>query len=114
MQDDVEGLITERDYLRKVAVTGKSSKEMSCGALMTPTTKIIDIEPHDTVAKVRNSTRMQRNITSHLPRAWHKHAFCALTNWHDACIRVMPGSAPRAPVPQANFMTASCTPCRVP
>lgn len=60
MQDDVEGLITERDYLRKVAVTGKSSREMSCGALMTPTSKIVDITPADTVAKVRPASVRSR------------------------------------------------------
>ena len=49
----VEGIITERDYLRKVVVAGKSSKEMACSALMTSTQSILTLTPEDTVAKVR-------------------------------------------------------------
>jgi CBS domain-containing protein len=48
----VEGMITERDYLRKVVVTGKSSKEMACSALMTKAANIVTLHPDDTVVKV--------------------------------------------------------------
>ena len=49
----VAGVITERDYLRKVVVAGKSSKEMACAALMTATEKLLTLGPEDTVVKVR-------------------------------------------------------------
>jgi hypothetical protein len=54
----VEGIITERDYLRKVAVTGKSSKQMACSALMTSTSQIVTLTPEDTVAKVRAALQL--------------------------------------------------------
>jgi signal-transduction protein with cAMP-binding, CBS, and nucleotidyltransferase domain len=51
-KSQVQGIITERDYLRKVVVAGKSSKEMACAALMTKTDSMLTLKPEDTVAKV--------------------------------------------------------------
>jgi CBS domain-containing protein len=54
-KSQVQGIITERDYLRKVVVAGKSSKEMACAALMTKIDDMLFLKPEDTVAKVRLS-----------------------------------------------------------
>lgn len=72
----VAGIITERDYLRKVVVAGKSSKELACSALMTSTHSIVTLTPEDTVAKVRApppsppATRAQVPESNRL-RVWH-------------------------------------------
>lgn len=45
--EDVGGIVTERDYLRKVIVWGRSSKETKVSEIMS--TDIICVKPEDTV-----------------------------------------------------------------
>eukprot|EP01025_Chloroclados_australasicus_P036591 TRINITY_DN3729_c0_g1_i1.p2 TRINITY_DN3729_c0_g1~~TRINITY_DN3729_c0_g1_i1.p2 ORF type:complete len:241 (-),score=26.77 TRINITY_DN3729_c0_g1_i1:579-1217(-) len=64
-ENSVAGLITERDYLRKVVVAGKSSREMTCAALMTPTEQLLTLGPHDSVAKAMQV--MEEKNIRHIP-----------------------------------------------
>ncbi len=45
----VEGILTERDYARKVMLFGKSSKETSVSEIMTPAGQMFTVSPANTV-----------------------------------------------------------------
>lgn len=64
-QENVAGVITERDYVRKVAVLGKSSKEMTCAALMTGTRELHTLTPEDNVLKAMQI--MEDKNIRHIP-----------------------------------------------
>lgn len=49
--DAVVGIITERDYLTKVVVEGKSSADTTVTEIMTPQSKLITLSPEDSVVK---------------------------------------------------------------
>ncbi|GMH43359.1 hypothetical protein BSKO_11281 [Bryopsis sp. KO-2023] len=49
--DAVMGLITERDYLTKIVVEGKSSATTTVTEVMTPQSKLITVGPNDSVVK---------------------------------------------------------------
>lgn len=57
------GIFTERDYARKVALKGLSSKDASVGDLMTA--NVCTITPSDTIDNVMNT--MTENRFRHLP-----------------------------------------------
>jgi CBS domain-containing protein len=57
------GIFTERDYARKIALQGKSSKETPVSAIMT--TELITVSPKDTIDYCMN-VMTQRHIR-HLP-----------------------------------------------
>ncbi|MFX9846591.1 CBS domain-containing protein, partial [Acinetobacter baumannii] len=44
-QKNVAGIITERDYLRKIIVQGRSSKSTKVGDIMTEENKLITVKP---------------------------------------------------------------------
>ncbi|KAL2945364.1 CBS domain-containing protein CBSX3 mitochondrial, partial [Bienertia sinuspersici] len=44
-QESVTGIITERDYLRKIIVQGRSSKSTKVGDIMTEENKLITVTP---------------------------------------------------------------------
>ena len=48
-KNDVRGIISERDYARKIILLGKTSKETSVEEIMTPTEKMFYVKPTHTV-----------------------------------------------------------------
>lgn len=64
-KEDIAGIITERDYLRKVAVEGKSSSEMTCSALMTGTRELSTLTPNDKIVKAMQL--MEEKNIRHIP-----------------------------------------------
>eukprot|EP00210_Caulerpa_lentillifera_P008884 g8476.t1 len=63
--DAVKGIITERDYLTKVACEGRSSKETLVDEIMTAGSKLLTVTPGHTV--VETMEIMADNNIRHLP-----------------------------------------------
>ncbi|CAK0771436.1 hypothetical protein CVIRNUC_003860 [Coccomyxa viridis] len=63
--DAVVGIVTERDYLTKVVVVGKSSSELPVSAIMTPQSKLMTVTPQQSVVDVM--TLMIDNTFRHVP-----------------------------------------------
>jgi CBS domain-containing protein len=61
----VEGIITERDYARKVILFGKASKETFVGEIMTPADKMYSVRPDTTVEECM--VLMTAKHVRHLP-----------------------------------------------
>jgi CBS domain-containing protein len=63
--DAVVGIVTERDYLTKVVVQGKSSATLPVANIMTPESKLCTVNLHQSVAEVL--TIMLDNNIRHVP-----------------------------------------------
>eukprot|EP00271_Cylindrocystis_brebissonii_P009799 TRINITY_DN250_c0_g1_i4.p1 TRINITY_DN250_c0_g1~~TRINITY_DN250_c0_g1_i4.p1 ORF type:complete len:143 (-),score=13.52 TRINITY_DN250_c0_g1_i4:724-1152(-) len=50
-EGEIAGIITERDYLRKIIVQGRSSKSTKVGDIMTEENKLITVSPETKVLK---------------------------------------------------------------
>ncbi|KAK9906807.1 hypothetical protein WJX75_008399 [Coccomyxa subellipsoidea] len=50
--DAVVGIVTERDYLTKVVVVGKSSSDLPVSKIMTPQSKLLTVTPQQSVVHV--------------------------------------------------------------
>ena len=61
--DELQGIITERDYARKVIVKGRSSRSTSVGEIMTA--EIYTTTPNETVNRCMNI--MTKHKIRHLP-----------------------------------------------
>jgi CBS domain-containing protein len=61
----VVGIITERDYLTKVVVLGKSSSSLHVREIMTPQNKLMTISPNQSVLEVMSM--MIDNNFRHVP-----------------------------------------------
>ncbi|CAL1411914.1 unnamed protein product [Linum trigynum] len=64
-QQSVAGIITERDYLRKIIVQGRSSKSTKVGDIMTEENKLITVTPDTKV--LRAMQLMTENRIRHIP-----------------------------------------------
>ncbi|KAI4307749.1 hypothetical protein L6164_030901 [Bauhinia variegata] len=64
-QNSVAGIITERDYLRKIIVQGRSSKSTKVGDIMTEENKLITVKPDTRV--LRAMQLMTDNRIRHIP-----------------------------------------------
>lgn len=64
-QNAVAGIITERDYLRKIIVQGRSSKSTKVGDIMTEENKLITVTPSTKVLKAMQL--MTDNRIRHIP-----------------------------------------------
>lgn len=64
-QESVRGIITERDYLRKIIVQGRSSKTTKVGDIMTDENKLITVTPETKVLKAMEL--MTVNRIRHIP-----------------------------------------------
>lgn len=64
-EDTVCGIVTERDYLTKMVVQGKSSLNTKVSEIMTPGKKLVTAEPDDTVVEVME-LMVDKNIR-HVP-----------------------------------------------
>ncbi|KAL8549114.1 hypothetical protein ACS0TY_008105 [Phlomoides rotata] len=64
-QQSIAGIITERDYLRKIIVQGRSSKETKVGDIMTEENKLITVTPDTKVLKAMEL--MTDNRIRHIP-----------------------------------------------
>ncbi len=60
---ELAGIFSERDYARKVALLGKSSRDMPVGEIMTP--KVITIDPERTIGECM--ALMTEERIRHLP-----------------------------------------------
>ncbi|CAL5228051.1 g11116 [Coccomyxa viridis] len=65
----VVGIVTERDYLTKVVVLGKSSSELPVSDIMTPQSKLMTVSPQQSVVDVM--TLMTDNNFRHVPVVDH-------------------------------------------
>ncbi|KAI3760322.1 hypothetical protein L1987_50716 [Smallanthus sonchifolius] len=61
----IAGIITERDYLRKIIVQGRSSKSTKVGDIMTEENKLITVTPDTKVLKAMQL--MTDNRIRHIP-----------------------------------------------
>lgn len=64
-QRSIAGIITERDYLRKIIVQGRSSKSTKVGDIMTEENKLITVTPETKVLKAMQL--MTDNRIRHIP-----------------------------------------------
>ncbi|KAJ6808723.1 CBS domain-containing protein CBSX3, mitochondrial [Iris pallida] len=64
-EKSVAGIITERDYLRKIIVQGRSSKSTKVGDIMTEENKLITVTPDTKV--LRAMQLMTDNRIRHIP-----------------------------------------------
>ncbi|CAN6838966.1 unnamed protein product [Brassica oleracea] len=64
-QQSLAGIITERDYLRKIIVQGRSSKSTKVGDIMTEENKLITVTPETKV--LRAMQLMTDNRIRHIP-----------------------------------------------
>ncbi|MFS7903176.1 putative CBS domain-containing protein [Helianthus anomalus] len=64
-EKSVAGIITERDYLRKIIVQGRSSKSTKVGDIMTEENKLITVTPDTKVLKAMQL--MTDNRIRHIP-----------------------------------------------
>ncbi|CAH9121133.1 unnamed protein product [Cuscuta epithymum] len=64
-EKSIAGIITERDYLRKIIVQGRSSKSTKVGDIMTEENKLITVTPHTKVLKAMQL--MTDNRIRHIP-----------------------------------------------
>eukprot|EP00245_Coleochaete_scutata_P000518 TRINITY_DN10624_c0_g1_i1.p1 TRINITY_DN10624_c0_g1~~TRINITY_DN10624_c0_g1_i1.p1 ORF type:complete len:241 (-),score=36.31 TRINITY_DN10624_c0_g1_i1:794-1420(-) len=64
-KDTVAGIVTERDYLRKIIVQGRSSKSTKVGDIMTEENKLITVTPDTKV--LRAMELMTDNRIRHIP-----------------------------------------------
>ncbi|KAL3517923.1 hypothetical protein ACH5RR_020512 [Cinchona calisaya] len=64
-QNAIAGIITERDYLRKIIVQGRSSKSTKVGDIMTEENKLITVTPDTKVLKAMQL--MTDNRIRHIP-----------------------------------------------
>lgn len=63
--DAVEGIVTERDYLTKVAVRNKASKEIKVSEIMTERSKLMTVDPNHTTMDAM--TMMIKHNFRHVP-----------------------------------------------
>ncbi|CAO2839713.1 unnamed protein product [Amaranthus hypochondriacus] len=63
--ESIAGIITERDYLRKIIVQGRSSKSTKVGDIMTEENKLITVTPDTKVLKAMQL--MTDNRIRHIP-----------------------------------------------
>jgi signal-transduction protein with cAMP-binding, CBS, and nucleotidyltransferase domain len=61
----IAGIVTERDYLRKIIVQGRSSKSTRVGEIMTEENKLITVSPNTKVLKAMEL--MTENRIRHIP-----------------------------------------------
>ncbi|KAL9235758.1 hypothetical protein vseg_010494 [Gypsophila vaccaria] len=64
-EKSIAGIITERDYLRKIIVQGRSSKSTKVGDIMTEENKLITVTPETKVLKAMQL--MTDNRIRHIP-----------------------------------------------
>ncbi|XP_072996157.1 CBS domain-containing protein CBSX3, mitochondrial [Typha latifolia] len=64
-ENAIAGIITERDYLRKIIVQGRSSKSTKVGDIMTEENKLITVTPDTRV--LRAMQLMTENRIRHIP-----------------------------------------------
>ncbi|XP_073134105.1 CBS domain-containing protein CBSX3, mitochondrial-like [Henckelia pumila] len=64
-QKSIAGIVTERDYLRKMIVQGRSSKTTKVGDIMTEENKLITVTPDTKVLKAMEL--MTNNRIRHIP-----------------------------------------------
>ncbi|KAL8232972.1 hypothetical protein R6Q57_002750 [Mikania cordata] len=64
-KSSIAGIITERDYLRKIIVQGRSSKSTKVGDIMTEENKLITVTPETKVLKAMQL--MTDNRIRHIP-----------------------------------------------
>lgn len=64
-EKSIAGIITERDYLRKIIVQGRSSKSTKVGDIMTEENKLITVTPDTKVLKAMEL--MTDNRIRHIP-----------------------------------------------
>ncbi|KAL3692620.1 hypothetical protein R1sor_006271 [Riccia sorocarpa] len=63
--DDIAGIVTERDYLRKIIVQGRSSKTTKVGDIMTEENKLITVTPETKILQAMQL--MTENRIRHIP-----------------------------------------------
>lgn len=83
--DAVKGIITERDYLTKVACEGRSSKETLVDEIMTAGSKLLTVTPSHTV--VETMEIMADNNIRHVPVV-HKDEMLGMVSIRDM-VKVM-------------------------
>eukprot|EP00245_Coleochaete_scutata_P001706 TRINITY_DN1212_c0_g2_i1.p1 TRINITY_DN1212_c0_g2~~TRINITY_DN1212_c0_g2_i1.p1 ORF type:complete len:205 (-),score=48.20 TRINITY_DN1212_c0_g2_i1:26-640(-) len=63
--DKIAGIVTERDYLRKMIVQGRSSKDTTVGDIMTEENKLVTVTP--TTRVIQAMELMTDNRIRHVP-----------------------------------------------